>query len=130
MIPKYILKEVLFYKEKYKDQVEITRLVLNKHYIEYTSDVTGNPYNYITHDKINVYELAHKCKEWLENNTHWDVMIIGYEVYLMEDIWGEGGAVTHKRFTKEKEWYLNLFKACEYILEQLERKKNETTTIH
>lgn len=36
---------------------------------------------------INIYELSHRCKEWLENNTHWDVMIIGYEVYLMEDIW-------------------------------------------
>ena len=63
MIPKYILKEVLFYKEKYKDQTEITRLVPNKNYIEYTSEVTGNPYNYITHDKINIYELMHMCKE-------------------------------------------------------------------
>ena len=67
MIPKYILKEVLFYKEKYKDQIEITRLVPNKNYIEYTSEVTGNPYNYITHDKINIYELAHLCKEWAVN---------------------------------------------------------------
>ena len=67
MIPKYVLKEVLFYKEKYKDQTEITRLVPNKNYIEYTSEVTGNPYNYITHDKINIYELAHKCKEWAVN---------------------------------------------------------------
>ena len=64
MIPKYLLKEVLFYKEKYKDQTEITRLVPNKNYIEYTSEVTGNPYNYITHDKINIYELAHKCKDY------------------------------------------------------------------
>ena len=118
MITKYLLKEVLFYKEKYKDQTEITRLIPNKHYIEYTSEVTGNPYNYITHNKINIYEVANTCKEWLENNTHWDLMIIGYEVYLMEDIWGEGGAVTHKRFTKEREWYLNLFNAAEYILEQ------------
>ena len=67
---------------------------------------------------MNIHELAHKCKEWLENNTHWDVMIIGYEVYLMEDIWGEGGAVTLKRFTAEREWYLNLFNAAQYILEQ------------
>ena len=64
MIPKYLLKEVLFYKEKYKDQTEITRLVPNKNYIEYTSEVTGNPYNYITHDKINIYELANKCKDY------------------------------------------------------------------
>ena len=67
---------------------------------------------------INIYEVANTCKEWIENNTYWDLLIIGYEVYLMEDIWGEGGATTHKRFTKEREWYLNLFKAAEYILEQ------------
>lgn len=71
---------------------------------------------------VNIYELAYLCKEWIENNTHWDLMIIGYEVYLMEDIWGEGGATTHKRFTKERECYLNLFKAAEYILEQKELK--------
>ena len=67
---------------------------------------------------IDIYELGHLCKEWLENNTHWDMMILGYEVYLMEHIWGEGGARTHKRFTREREWYLNLFKACEWNLEQ------------
>ena len=72
---------------------------------------------------INIYELAHLCKEWLENNTHWDVMILGYEVYLMEDIWGEGGARTHKRFTREKEWYLNLFEACQYVLESKKENK-------
>ena len=76
----------------------------------------------VRESSINIYELAYLCKEWIENNTYWDLMIIGYEVYLMEDIWGEGGAITHKRFTKEREWYLNLFKAAEYILEQKELK--------
>ena len=71
---------------------------------------------------INIYEFAHKCKEWLENNTHWDLMIIGYEVYLMEDIWGEGGACNHKRFTTQREWFLNLFDACEYIMKLKEIK--------
>ena len=71
---------------------------------------------------INIYELAHLCKEWLENNTHWDLMIIGYEVYLMEDIWGEGGACNHKRFTTQREWFLNLFDACEYIMKLKEIK--------
>ena len=71
---------------------------------------------------INIYELAHLCKEWLENNTHWDLMIIRYEVYLMEDIWGEGGACNHKRFTTQREWFLNLFDACEYIMKLKEIK--------
>ena len=71
---------------------------------------------------INTYEFAHKCKEWLENNTHWDLMIIGYEVYLMKDIWGEGGACNHKRFTTQREWFLNLFDACEYIMKLKEIK--------
>ena len=86
--------------------------------IRYTFDCIGE----IRDSAINIYELAQLCKEWLENNTHWDLMIIGYEVYLMEDIWGEGGAVTHKRFTKQKEWCLNLFEACQYILEIKENK--------
>ena len=71
---------------------------------------------------INIYEFSDKCKEWLEDNIQWDLMIIGCEVYLMEDIWGEGGAYTHKRFTKQCQWYLNLFDACEYILELKENK--------
>ena len=77
----------------------------------------------IRYSSINIYELANMCKEWLENNTLWDLNIIGYEVYLMEDIFGEGGAVTHKRFDKHKRWYLNLFEACYYILETKKEKK-------
>lgn len=108
MISKELLTEVL--REK--------RVILD---YEISIDETEIHYGHKDIDEdgfINIYELAHLCKEWLENNTHWDVMIIEYEVYLMEDIWGDDGAVTHKRFTREREWYLNLFKACEYILEQ------------
>ena len=71
---------------------------------------------------INIFEFGDKCKEWLKNNTYWDLMIVGYEVYLMEDIFGEGGARTHKRFTKQREWYSNIFAACEYIMESKENK--------
>ena len=43
--------------------------------------------------------------------------------FILWKISGEKvGAITHKRFTKEREWYLNLFKAAEYILEQKELK--------
>ena len=129
MIPKYILKEVLFYKEKYKDQTEITRLVPNKNYIEYTSEVTGNPYNYITHDKINIYELAHLCKEWAVNlspNKHalssyprWGD-IRNYKktngsYYICQHL------VSGVQFEAETEPEA-IFKACEWILKQVEKK--------
>lgn len=87
--------------------------------IRYKFDCIGE----IRDSSINIYELAHLCKEWLENNTCYDVMIIGYEVYIMEDIWGEGGACTHKRFDKHKKWYLNLFEACQYVLEPKKENK-------
>ena len=129
MIPKYILKEVLFYNEKYKDQTEITRLVPNKNYIEYTSEVTGNPYNYITHDKINIYELAHLCKEWAVNlspNKHalssyprWGD-IRNYKktngsYYICQHL------VSGVQFEAETEPEA-IFKACEWILKQVEKK--------
>lgn len=129
MIPKYVLKEVLFYKEKYKDQTEISRLVPNEHYIEYTYEVTGNPYNYITHDKINIYELAHKCKEWAANlspNKHalssyprWGD-IRNYKktngsYYICQHL------VSGVQFEAETEPEA-IFRACEWILEQVEKK--------
>lgn len=129
MIPKYILKEVLFYKEKYKDQIEITRLVPNKNYIEYTSVVTGNPYNYITHDKINIHELSNLCKIW--------AFVNGYELLsgtISEDngdmifecsIYDKNADTSDTYFITEFEDQNEpeaVFRACEYILEQIKEK--------
>ena len=116
MINKYMLKEVLFYKEKYKDQAEITQLALNKHYIEYTSNVAGNPYNYITHDKINVYELAHLCKEWAISKgfiTHSVRNLKEYVVYLSGDFREPSDDF---RCNSEPE---AIFKACQWILDNV-----------
>ena len=67
---------------------------------------------------INIYELAHKCKEWLEIQCpSYDIMITENQVYIMNDIWGEGGASIAYSFSLEKEWYLNLFLACQWILD-------------
>ena len=117
MIPKYILKEVLFYKEKHKDQTEITRFVPNKNYIEYTSEVTGNPYNYITHDKINIYELMHMCKEWASKH-HYSVMS-GWEMTH----WGGAYRVAVFRNSDNILFSMStvktepeaIFRACEWI---------------
>ena len=101
--------------------VEVNEILgINENHIDYTCLLNEKlGYRDIS---MNIHEFAHKCKEWLENNTHWDLMIIGYEVYLMEDIWGEGGACNHKRFTTQREWFLNLFDACEYIMKLKEIK--------
>lgn len=120
MISNYMLKEVLFHKEKYKDQVEITRLVLNKNYIEYTSDVAGNPYNYITHDKINVYELANKCKEWAYST--YGIMIQSYPYC------GKGRADAIKGLKvdevfKEKTEPEAIFKAAQWVLDNTSTNK-------
>lgn len=118
MIPKYILKEVLFYKEKHKDQTEITRLVLNKNYIEYTSEVTGNPYNYITHDKINIYELSNLCKTWAHSNGYWLSVRLyepnGFNIVVFSHI--------HSQLQKDLKEINDktepeaVFKACQWIL--------------
>lgn len=119
MIPKFLLKEVLFYKEQYKIQTEITRLIINGNYIEYTSEVSGNPYNYVTHDKINIYELAHRCKEW--------ALDLGYilysnvyrgECYIDSRSFSDNTPV---KFLSESEPEA-IFKACEWILKQVEKK--------
>ena len=127
MITKYILKEVLFYKEKYKDQIEITRLVSNKNYIEYTSEVTGNPYNYITHDKINVYELAHKCKEWALNKGYYLRAEQGFNykdnlqwtAFLNTNMDDGADYVDYWNNTEPEA----IFKACEWILKQKENNE-------
>ena len=71
---------------------------------------------------INIYELGDTLKEWLESNCFHEVMIVENKVYLMEDIWGEGGAVTHKRFDKRKHWILNIIDACQWILDNKDSK--------
>ena len=124
MIPKYVLKEVLFYKEKYKDQTEISRLVPNEHYIEYTYEVTGNPYNYITHDKINIYELAHKCKEWARDNEFFLRSFYDYEgafCYISAPVWANKIDIIKTGFCSDTEPEA-IFRASEWILEQVEEK--------
>ena len=118
MIPKYILKEVLFYKEKYKDQTEITKLIINGNYIEYTSEVSGNPYNYITHDKINIYELAHRCKERARDNEFFLRSFYDYEgafCYISAPVWADKIEIPKTGFCSNTEPEA-IFKACEWLL--------------
>lgn len=116
MISKELLSEVLENEVPY--QVKVHKIIIKNNSLNYfynSKDNSGGLFE--ANEYINIYELAHKCKEWLEYNCFYDVMIVEYEVYLMEDIWGECGAYSHKRFTSENSWILNLFKACQYTME-------------
>ncbi len=72
-------------------------------------------------DAINVYQLAHMCKEWAKHK--------GYNLYssvggLLSPI--DGGYVELKRYSLVSEYYGEtepeaIFKACGWILEQEEK---------
>jgi hypothetical protein len=70
-------------------------------------------------ESIHIHELADKCKKWLELKCpSYNIMIVENQVYIMNDIWGEGGASIAYSFSLEKEWYLNLFLACQWKLDK------------
>lgn len=99
IVSKELLKEVLRFNIDYIAEQEDT-------HISWHDEMGGHI--------INIYELAHKCKEWLESNCFYEIMIVENYVYLMQNIWGEGGAYYEHYFSSEKEWYLNIFKACQW----------------
>lgn len=71
------------------------------------------------YDEINIYELAHKCKEWaikidykIESHIHLiNKRIIGVASFNMQDN-------TTKFFQADTE-HEAIFKACEYILKEI-----------
>ena len=70
-------------------------------------------YSNITHmSSINIYELAHKCKEWAWDN--------GYTIksYKSDEDWWAMIRNMYINTTTEPE---AIFKACEWILEQKDK---------
>lgn len=68
-------------------------------------------------DVINIYELAHKCKEWAYNNGYSIVSgidTIGNNICYAMKITG----YSQDYYYEQSESYDDVFKACEYILEQ------------
>ena len=116
MISKELLSKVLDDEVPY--QIKVHRIIIKNNSLNYyynSKDSRGGLFE--ANEYINIYELAHKCKEWLEIQCpSYDIMITETQVYIMNDIWGEGGACTLCSFSLEKEWYLNLFAACEWKL--------------
>ena len=73
-------------------------------------------------ERVNIYELAHKCKEWAYDNGYY-IDSGKHKSYCeaeIGDLWGEPlGLRPEFKTTTEPE---AIFKACEYILKQLSNK--------
>ena len=77
--------------------------------------------------EINIYELAHKCKEWANTKKH-TVMVVDEQVKLLSYIDRFGGHCRIKLFPMqpnsddisfhEKSEPEAIFKACEWILNE------------
>ncbi len=104
MISKELLSEVL----GYKDQVYYCKNGCDG--IEYTFEEEG------VYDSINIYELSHKCKEWLRGlgymvtiYTHLDTVAISLSVNGTQLYCSPSMSVTPEPEA--------IFKACQWILD-------------
>ena len=109
MISKELLSEVLgvYVRDGWYFDCEI---------LIYTYDkILGLDENY--HAEINIYELAHKCKEYARS----------YDYYIESVVFEYGSrAFVHKKYVHNPLEILNdktepavIFKACEYILKEI-----------
>ena len=85
---------------------------------ELLSKVIGSPHKY---KEINIYELAHKCKEWIYKNSHYSLIVNDNIVYLdAEDtLCNEGGFYYDANFIADSEPDA-IFLACEWVMKQKE----------
>ena len=89
-------------------------------------DKEDNKIGYLLSNKqwywINIYELAHKCKEWAILNGGYNIWSSGYgkECYIDGRRFKEFENI---RFLAASEPEA-IFKACEWILEQIKNKKD------
>ena len=128
---KELLSEVL--------DTTITELAFKNNYVEYTSSISGNPYCYITYDKINIYELAHMCKVWATENKYTilteDMYPNGYFAYVLsnkESIENYGYLCEHKvikDIPHNKTEPEAIFKACQWILDNRNHYASKTIPI-
>ena len=71
----------------------------------------------------NIYELAHKCKEWILDNSDYEVIINDTTVYLDNScsLLNEGGFYFNARFAAETDPE-SIFKACEWVRKETKWK--------
>ncbi len=71
--------------------------------------------NKVQKDKINVYELAHKCKEYVRIHSKFDIGSMIGEAWIFES------DILYKEFTAPTEVEA-IFKACEWVYNEIKQK--------
>lgn len=74
---------------------------------------------------INIYELAHRCKEWARDNEFFLRSFYDYEgafCYISAPAWVDKIEISKTGFCSESEPEA-IFQACEWILEQINKEK-------
>lgn len=70
---------------------------------------------------INIYELAHKCKEWIKSTSHYELVIYDSNVYLTTcGLGGEGGFYYDYKFIADTEPEA-VFAACQWVLDNKDK---------
>ncbi len=67
--------------------------------------------------EYNIYELAHKCKEWAHNNNYWMDSCFTGQIKLYK----AGGTYPFKTLHTEITEPEGIFAACEWVLEQKDK---------
>ena len=116
-ISKELLSEVLQTKLKRHDSafVKITDIGIDNSMVHINYQ---NSHRIICLFMINIYELAHKCKEWAKSKDYY--ILSGYDdtnipVSLINHHYGEGGCSCDEYFETNTEPEA-IFKACDYII--------------
>ena len=110
---KELLSEVLGVFEVIDIEEDYNELIIE--YFETQDDVELNEDGVggSTDKTINIYELAHKCKEWVKKKEYW--AISGYDegyFCMLHDM-------PDNRFFNASTEIEAIFKACEWIMEQI-----------
>ena len=118
MINKELLSKVLDNEVPY--QVKVHKIIIKNNSLNYfynSKDSGGGLFE--ANEYINIYELAHKCKEWTSINSY----ALESSVHMQPKRSSVAGCQIHWRYETEDLPYFEadtepeaIFKACEWIL--------------
>ena len=132
MLSKELLKEVI---NKHVEYIKVDGdfIVYDEQIQIFGGEATGEESTFPTHySKINIYQLAHKCKEWLWEKHRTELYEEGFRLYIeykgksiffRPDLDFENNSVVKVDIIIPYDVRL-IFKACEWILEQTNKLSN------
>ena len=124
MINKELLSKVLDNEVPY--QVKVHKIIIKNNSLNYfynSKDSGGGLFE--ANEYINIYELAHKCKEWAYKEGF--IIDTGFHKYYINQFkancygWVSSN-VNIKQHFKECTEHESIFKACQWILDNKDKK--------